>query len=439
MPILETDTRLKHIIQSLALAAALCLAGCVQKAIDFRSTPWVEQPESVPQILHVGWTSPDTIFLRQNIEKIEKRPFTGVVTWVSWPREEPAGRLTIKGEDRVYDQGRGVLSGRRLPTEAIEGAIRDLRATTFKKLKHNYIQCFFIASRGVKPDFWFDDGRWSVTYENFADLARVAKQGGCRGLFIDNETIYPNHFWSYPALKKLDPEFYADKTWEQTRDIARRRGRDVAAAINREFPDVTLYFMDTYSLMTGRGLINQRDLSRHNYMGLYMAFLDGILEGSTDETIIVDGNGNPKRHDVDRFAGRRARSLEVPIRCGLTQTPEQFAKKTRVGFGLYLAGRGPDWTKDDPRPTWRPEIPDKSLISPKDLEEFVRLGLQFGDGYLWTWNEYCCWWLDEGEDGPLPTDYFRKFVKWVPPVYWDAVERGVRTARDWPDHPSLAD
>ena len=129
----------------LVSAAAVAMLGCGGKRVEFASTPWVDQPYSTPQILHVGWTSPDTIYLRDNVESIEKRPFTGIVTWVSWPRD-PHGRLTIKGGEHTYDLGRWVLSGERLPAEAVESAIEDLRSTPFKKLEHNYIQSFFIAS-----------------------------------------------------------------------------------------------------------------------------------------------------------------------------------------------------------------------------------------------------------------------------------------------------
>ena len=127
----------------------------------------------------------------------------------------------------------------------------------------------------------------------------------------------------------MDPAFYADKTWEQTRAEARRRGRQVAAAVNREYPDITLFFHDTYSVLSGSGRISGEDLQYYKYKlgGLYAAFLDGLLESSTDETIIVDGNGNAREHSLDRFASRRLRSLHLPLQWGLTQVPEAFKKK----------------------------------------------------------------------------------------------------------------
>lgn len=439
---------MRHIwLLVLAVTVLWVVAGCHHRGDESSNSAWQERPDFEPVILHDGWVTPDTVYLRRHLDTIEQRPFTGMATWVSWPRQEH-GRLWIKGSvddppnDRVYDLGRRILTGEkgrveRLPAQAIEGAISDLRAARSARLKHNFIRTFFIAASGLEADFWFDDKLWEVACENFADMARVAKQGGCRGLFIDNETHSPRKFWSYPALRTLDPVFYSAKSWQQTQSMVRQRGREVAAAINREFPDITLFFHDTYSIFSGYGLISAAQLRDHKHMGLYPAFLDGILEGSTDQTIMVDGNGNARQHTVDRFAGRRYRSSHLPLQCGFTQVPDLFKNKTRVGFGLYLAGRGSDWQPGDPRPRWNPAEPNKSPFTPADMQAFIRHGLQFSDGYLWFWNEYTCWWLDSAE-AELPEGIaIADHIQWVPRVYWDAIEQGVREARDWPGHPAL--
>ena len=423
---------MKRVLFSAAILATVAVESPAQPASEFGSVPWVDQSGTGPAIIQHGWTSPDTIYLRRNIGELEKRPFTGTVTWISWPRQEN-GRLWIKAlpgdppKTPLYDLGRRILTRDRLPAEAIEGAIADLKATKFTRFNSNFIQAFFIVAPDLKFDFWFDDELWDIACENFADVARVAKQGGCKGLFIDMETHAP-HRWSYVSLREADPTTYDGKSWEQTQSKVRQRGRQVAVALNSQFPDIVLFFTRAYSLINAYGLYPAADLPFNKYVGLYEAFLDGLLEGSTDETILVDGCDNAPLANVDRFAGCRYRALEAPLRTGVTQVPEHFRKKMRVGFGTYLA------SYDMP---WNPQNPTENQVTPRHVQEFVRLGLQFGDGYLWFWNEWSTWWLDGPDAKPADGVQIRKDVQWVPRQYWQAIENGVRDARHWKSHPNI--
>jgi hypothetical protein len=162
------------------LAAPAANTHAQQKgASEFASVPWIDRANrSEPVIVHNGWTNPDTIHLSRNVEELEKRPFTGVVTWVSWPRQEN-GRLWLKSQagdpeqPRVYDQGRHILMHQRIPAEAIDGAIADLMATKFTRFKQNFLQTFFIVPpTALKPNFWFDDALWKTACENFAVTPR---------------------------------------------------------------------------------------------------------------------------------------------------------------------------------------------------------------------------------------------------------------------------
>ena len=118
---------MKRVLLSAAILPTLAVVSLAQQASEFGSVPWVDQSGSEPAIIQHGWTSPDTIYLRRNIGELEKRPFTGTVTWISWPRQEN-GRLWIKAlpgdppNTPLYDLGRRILTRDRLPAEAIEGA-----------------------------------------------------------------------------------------------------------------------------------------------------------------------------------------------------------------------------------------------------------------------------------------------------------------------------
>jgi hypothetical protein len=155
--------------------------------------------------------------------------------------------------------------------------------------------------------------------------------------------------------------------------------------------------------------------------------MDGLLEGSTDQTIFVDGCDNSIRTDVDRFAGARYRALGSAAAHGHDRGAQQFKKKMRIGFGTYLASH------DIP---WNTENPSANQIPPQAVQDFARMGLQFGDGYLWFWTEWASWWLD-GPDGAPPGGVpIRDGIKHVPEQYWRAIEDGVRDARDRKSHPN---
>ena len=82
----------RYIVERVFLSAAILAIAAVvslaQQASEYGSVPWVGQSGIEPAIVQHGWTSPDTIYLRRNIAELEKRPFTGTVTWISWPRQE---------------------------------------------------------------------------------------------------------------------------------------------------------------------------------------------------------------------------------------------------------------------------------------------------------------------------------------------------------------
>lgn len=99
----------------------------------------------------------------------------------------------------------------------------------------------------------------------------------------------------------------------------------------------------------------------------------------------------------------------------------------RVGFGTYLASYNIPWN---------PENPSANEMTPEMLQDFIRMGLQFGDGYLWFWNEWGTWWLDGPDDELADGVQIRADIKYVPQAYWQAIENGVRDAKEWKSHPN---
>ena len=89
---------------------------------------------------------------------------------------------------------------------------------------------------------WGDDEAWAQVVENFRQGARFARMAGFRGLALDDEYIEETF--------GLDQEMYDPWSDEYLRTAARKRGRELQAAMLAEYPDmVTLHLPESYSIM----------------------------------------------------------------------------------------------------------------------------------------------------------------------------------------------
>jgi hypothetical protein len=402
-------------------------------------------------IVTSGSAAPDTCYLSRNAATLQRVPLDGVATWIATPvpvqiegkLETPrlaSGRLARhrSGDDRA-DVGQTLAHRRRISESHIAPAIADLQSADFNRFDSNFIHC--ITGNAPGPMNWFDDQWWNTICHNIGMLAKAAKQGACRGLLIDPE-VYSYAWWGYPMLTETDGgtynyrrgnrEFYQGKTVSQVQDKVRQRGREFAQAINAQFKDPVLMFFHAAGY-TARQVLHD-PLGRWPTIdeapfGLMVPFIDGMLEGSTDQTIIVDCTSQSKWW-VDRPQLEAARKLVKEDARSLSQVPELYDQKMRVGFtyrlGVHPQEEAIGEQKGVPPPyeSWmyNPAAPDKNFFSPEKLEETLKLALEIGDGYVLFWNYRANWWLDSptavGADGAPVL----KKSRWVPPVYWQALE-----------------
>ena len=151
--------------------ALLCLAV----------SPLVAASTKDKKLIEYGWDAPDTLYMREHVREMEKVPFDGVVIRVNRPGT--AGNWGIGWE---------VFSKKRFELKDYDYAIRDLKATKFKRFTDNFIQ---VISAPGSVD-WFDP-EWSAVAHNAACLAKVAKQTGCVGIMFDPELYVEHQVWTY--------------------------------------------------------------------------------------------------------------------------------------------------------------------------------------------------------------------------------------------------
>jgi hypothetical protein len=368
-------------------------------------------------LVSLSWSSPDTRFFAVNLATMGKTPFDGWATYAAWPRLEQGRALYGWG---TGDLGWEVFQNKRATPEQVQPAIADLKPVRASRFRSNYIANVSYLNNATMD--WFDDGWWATIAENGRIQAFLAKEGGCEGILLDPE-MYGCSFWGWPALSK-DP-LYRGKTYAQVQAQVRQRGREFARAINSEYPGIrilSLHGWDT-ALRYEDPPATQANLPERNY-GLLPAFLDGMLEGSDDETVIVDGC--EATYWVDAFPdfAERAESLRKEGR-RLSTVPALFRQKVRVGFAIYLDR---DW-RGSP---WNSVKPDANHWSPERLALVVGNALAAGDGLVWIYSESATWHLDSADRTIAP---YVKDVGWhgaamsfVADGYRQALDAGRRRA-----------
>lgn len=403
-------------------------------------------------IVTSGNNAPDSVYLSRNTADLEKVPLDGVATWIATPfpvRLEDGtmdtarlagGRLCRhpSGVDTA-DVGQTVVHQQRISDDYIAPAIKDLRSARFHRFRSNLIHC--ITGNATGPINWFDDEWWDTICHNIRQIAKVAKQGGCRGLLIDPE-VYSYAWWSYGILTETEgtdhvyrrgnKDFYDGKTYEETRAKVRQRGREFARGINAEFEDPVVMFFHA-SGYTARQIyhdgLKRWPTVEEAPFGLMVPFIDGMLEGSTDGTVIVDCTSQSKWW-VGRERLEAARKLVKEDARKLSRVPKLFDQKMKVGF-TYRLGVNPQEEAigqqkgvAPPYESWMydPSSPDSNFFSPQRLEDTLKMALEIGDGYVLFWNYRANWWLDSAEARPADGAPTNSKSRWVSPVYWQAIE-----------------
>ena len=372
-----------------------------------------------PMVISISWSSPDVRYFRQHITAWEERPFTGTLVHLyEWPYA-PAGCVEM-------GSGRGVswsvFQPKRFGADMLADTLENLKAAPVTRCRDNFL--WVVSFLGGGHFDWFDEERWATVLHNIESLARVAQQGGLRGIVLDCEE-YGCPFWSWGgsrpdyALKSFDT--YAGRTAEETGAQVRRRGRSFIEALNKGYPGCLVWTLYGYSHveMPAEGT----DLSECGN-GLYARFLDGMLEASDDETVFVDGC-----EGAYRFGGPqdflRLRRVVTEKALKYTLVPEAYRRKMRVGFGLYM-----DMYNYPGNHPWYGDRPQDNFRTPAYLETSVRDAIKYSDGYVWIYSEWPSWWLDSPEatfvDGLAGR--FAHYT-WIPRVYWRALERGMKPLR----------
>jgi hypothetical protein len=110
--------------------------------------------------------------------------------------------------------------------------------------------------------------------------------------------------------------------------------------------------------------------------GLYVPFLDGMMEGASDGARFVDGYefayAFKDRQNFEQGYQTIKRRATV-----LSDAPKCYAK-VQAGFGLWLDNGGEQqWSTTDFK---------RNHFSPSEFESALRSALEISDGYVWIYS-----------------------------------------------------
>jgi hypothetical protein len=147
------------------------------------------------KVVEFGWDEPGTEFMRQHIDEMEMSPFDGCVFHVDYKKGDRA-----KGSFTWECWGKKPFR-----YEELKPAVEDLRATRFRRFTDNFLR--FNTTPADRD--WFDD--FSVVVNNARLAARVAKEGGVKGILFDIEQ-YNSPLWRFSWCQKKSGR---QVTWEE--------------------------------------------------------------------------------------------------------------------------------------------------------------------------------------------------------------------------------
>ncbi len=305
--------------------------------------------------------------LHANIEKLETLPLDGIIICPHFTDDKGNYRTILHAvNDEPYKW------------EYFSKDIPALKRICGGKLKNNFIASFWVPRK--KRIAWDDDTGWANFTHNMAMLAKLAKLSGAKGLMMDTEDYLKVYQYFYLEGK--------DKgTWEETAELARKRGRQVMRAMAKEFPEcVYMSFWlwsigDAYLKMEG-----ERDAIIKAGGLLWVKFLDGMLDELPPQGKMVDATENAYRHDFRNldFYQSAYKIKERALRLVAPENQQKYRKQVQAGFGLYL-----DMYTNKPGAEWyfAGVNGDKLELLRKNFSQAMALT----DEYCWVYGELFRW------------------------------------------------
>lgn len=320
------------------------------------------------RLLAMGWQVPLLQQMPRHLEAAQQTPLDGVI-------------VDVGIHDRPLALAWLIFHTERLDTAQMEAIGANYANIDWGRLTDNFLRVNISPAQNID---WFDD--FSSVIHNMRAAVQLARTLGFKGIMFDTEQYRDVILFNFQRQLYMNLHGY-DAYVAQ----AYRRGRQLMAAINDIYPDITILYTFAHSFPAQRG--SEFDGSRHSY-GLMLPFLDGMLRAASEETTFVDGYENS--YTFKRESDFRSAFLLMKERVpqGFTRHPQRYQRSFQAGFGLWL---------DHACPSGQGLIPGgcSGGFTPSTIKPIVDVALQYSDRYVWIYSQTVNWFTGEG----IPADW----------------------------------
>ncbi len=342
------------------------------------------------KLIELGWGDFGPARFLENLAQVEQTPFDGIT-------------LRIDGTD---DNGKPVSTFQTcIPKpwkrEWFQKEIDTLKQIKSTRLTDNFVRCSLSVS---KPDFVdaFDDDGWKIIVDHFQTVAWLAKEGGLRGLMFDPEgygaTVINTKIIAHP-----------EKSFEEYAAQVRKRGREVMAAMAKEYPDMVFFtlFMNAGTSLGALGGDPREGLEQGGRYALYPAFVNGWLDAAPPALTIVDGFEPSYPHSDEAQYLKHVNAMRnTTLALVSPENRSRFRAQVQAGLAIYL-----DAFVGAPRSDVHSDVYTDPPLEGRlvdRLQQATSSAMDAADEYVWVFNEQYRWWADAAN--PEATRYWEDIL-----------------------------
>ena len=349
----------------------VCLSGLAALglfAADFPvpegTDPFWKPPQK--KLIETSWATPYLDFLVKNIEEMERTaPFQGIRInyWVK-------GKLP---NGKLYDTHDAVVFTKTCwRYEWFADMIKQLKSVKFKKFTDNFLSAIASPARFTLED----DQAWDAVANNFAVLARVAKETGMKGIMFDPEEYY-GQIWAYVPEKNGD--------YNAAMKLARKRGQAVGKAMFKEFPEIRFFCLFG---------ICMDSLHRSSYPLLFQAFMNGLYDVMPYTAKIIEGREDRGyvAANRDHFRLSRYETDHGLLTRIYPENIEKYKACTQYAPGFYPDAYFSRWKGDYYFDQIMAEVKRQKTTPLALFRKNIAESLDYADEYVWVWSEKGAWW-----------------------------------------------
>lgn len=312
------------------------------------------------KLLEFGWDYPDVDFLYENLDKVQDRPFEGIV--FSFNRN-------------IYE----IFDSSDYNTNTFNQSKLD--RLNWGRFTDNFILTRGYTSTGVD---WFSNKSWDKILDNTEKLSKVINQKNIKGIIFDAE-----YYLDDPALDpfKYTPQRYPGKSFTEVYNMVQKRGEQFIKALEKYKPDIkvlSLWMYTFYFEHIDKPVINKSEFR----WALMLPFIEGMIKGKGLKSSIIDGNEAAYTYllNYQYYEVGNGIRLATANLSGFTKRNNKYSVASSIyydyNFGLNNYPTK-DWTKEEQINRFKMTLKES---------------LSGTDEYVWLYSERFDWWRkDERE------------------------------------------